>query len=236
MRHSSPAPPAAIAHVLPAAALVVLLVGLSGCTPGLSRVRIPAPLPFRAGADPLALIPHARTAAEQIVNGAKAEARRGVSYDAAYVRIGYPRGDVPAGRGACTDVVVRALRHAGYDLQRLVHEDMRRKFAHYPKRYGLRRPDPNIDHRRTPNQVVFLRRFGLELPKSTQAAAAASWQPGDLVYWRLDNGLGHCGVLSNVRGRGGLPLVIHNIGQARQEDCLAAWEITGHFRFPRPGR
>ncbi|MFN3649240.1 MAG: DUF1287 domain-containing protein [Armatimonadota bacterium] len=180
----------------------------------------------------MASIPSPRTAAERIVNGAKAEVRRGVSYDASYVSMKYPGGDVPADRGACTDVIVRALRAAGFDLQRLIHEDMRRRFAEYPQRYGLRAPDRNIDHRRTPNQITFLKRFGRALPTRTDGEARQSWQPGDLVYWDLPNGMGHCGVLSDVRSAEGLPLVIHNLGGTRQEDCLEAWTITHHFRYP----
>jgi uncharacterized protein len=141
---------------------------------------------------------------------------------------------VPADRGACTDVVVRALRAAGYDLQQLIHEDMRRYFSLYPRRYGLRRPDRNIDHRRVLNQMTFMRRHALELPTAIIGPAAATWQPGDIVYCELENGLGHCGVLSNERNAQGLPLIIHNIGGARQEDCLAAWKIIGHYRYPAP--
>jgi uncharacterized protein len=187
--------------------------------------------------DPLAPIPKPRTAAERIVNGAKEEARREVRYDAGYYSVRYPGGDVPADRGACTDLVVRALRHAGYDLQRLIHEDMRRRFREYPRRYGLSRPDRNVDHRRTPNQITFFERYGLSLRTSTTGAAARSWQPGDLVYWRLPGGSGHVGVCSDVRNEQGLPLVIHNIGPvARQQDCLTAWTITHHFRYPPPRR
>jgi uncharacterized protein YijF (DUF1287 family) len=210
---------------------------LSGCgraapPPGGSSSTAPAAL-AASETDPLAPIGRPSTAAEKIVNGAKAEVRRGVLYDARYVAIAYPGGDVPEDRGVCTDVVVRALRSAGYDLQQLIHEDMRKSFRLYPRRYGLSRPDPNIDHRRTPNQITFLRRHGLELPTTTSGAAVATWQPGDIVYWKLDSGPGHCGVLSNVRGAHGLPLVIHNLGGARQEDCLTAWKITGHFRYPK---
>ena len=193
------------------------------------------PNPFAAiWSDPLAAIAEPRTVAEKIVNGAKAEARRAPGYDAGYVRLTYPGGDVPADRGVCTDVVIRALRYAGYDLQQLIHEDMRRHFRRYPKRYGLSRPDRNIDHRRVPNQMVFMERHALELPKDVEGAHAASWQPGDLIYWKLPSGQGHCGVLSNVRNSQGLPLVIHNMSRATQEDCLTAWEITGHLRYPRP--
>jgi len=174
------------------------------------------------------------TVAEKIVQGARGEVERGVLYDARYVRMAYPGGDVPADRGACTDVVIRALRHAGYDLQKLVHEDMKRHFRLYPQKYGLRRPDRNIDHRRAANHMVFLKRHGRELPVSIQGTAAASWQPGDLVYCYLPGNIAHCGVVSDRRNGQGLPLVIHNCGQAAEEDVLPYWQIIGHFRYPPP--
>jgi hypothetical protein len=184
----------------------------------------------------LTLTAHPRTIADHIVNGAKEEVLRGVRYDASYTAIPYPNGDVPADRGACTEVIIRGLRNAGYDLQQLIHEDMRRRFSEYPGLWGLKAPDPNIDHRRVPNHLVYMRKHGLEMPRSTSGRDAATWQPGDLVYWRLrPGGPTHCGVISNDRGRGGLPLVIHNIGPvARQEDCLTSWEVIGHYRYPPP--
>ncbi len=179
------------------------------------------------------LIPHPRTVAERIVNGAKAEVIRGVKYDASYATLPYPNGDVPADRGACTEVIIRGLRNAGYDLQQLIHDDMAVDFSAYPKLWGLSAPDSNIDHRRVPNHLVFMRRHGLELPCSTAGRDLATWQPGDLVYWRLPSGHTHCGVISNDRSRSSLPLVIHNIGPvASQQDCLTAWKIIGHFRYP----
>jgi len=179
------------------------------------------------------LIDHPKTAADKIVNGAKMEAIRQVRYDPSFVRMPYPNGDVAKDRGACTDVIVRALRNAGYDLQKLIHEDMTAHFGAYPHKWGLRAPDSNIDHRRVPNQIAFLRRHGLELTKSTDGDAAKTWQPGDLVYWNLAPGVTHCGVISNERGESGLPLVIHNIGPvAAQQDCLKSWPIIGHFRYP----
>jgi uncharacterized protein YijF (DUF1287 family) len=177
------------------------------------------------------LIENPKTVADKIVNGAKMEAIAGVRYHASYVRISYPNGDVPKDEGACTDVVVRALRNAGYDLQKLMHEDMEAHFDLYPKRWGLSRPDPNIDHRRTPNQMVFFSRFGTELPMSTEGDALKTWQPGDIIYWDLCSG--HTGVVSNVKNSDGVPLVIHNLGVTSEEDCLNAWPIIGHFRYPK---
>jgi uncharacterized protein YijF (DUF1287 family) len=177
-----------------------------------------------------------KTIADRIVNGAKEEALRGVVYDASYQRISYPGGDVASDRGACTDVVIRALRHAGMDLQALMHQDMERHFALYPHSYGLRGPDANIDHRRCRNHLVFFRRFGKTLPLGTAGRNADSWQPGDLVYCRLPGGLLHTGVCSDERNAHGLPLVIHNMSRAAQQDVLEQWEIIGHFRYPAGGR
>jgi uncharacterized protein YijF (DUF1287 family) len=185
--------------------------------------------------DGLRLIRHPKTAADKIVNGAKMEAIRKVRYDASYLTIPYPNGDVPKDQGACTDVIVRALRNAGYDLQKLMHEDMAGHFSLYPQQWHMSGPDSNIDHRRVPNHIAFMKRFAKQLPLSTGGEDAKTWQPGDLVYWTLTpTNLTHCGVISNDRNADGLPLVIHNIGPVtRQADCLTSWRIIGHFRYPR---
>ncbi len=163
--------------------------------------------------------------AAKIVEGARIQVREGAAYTVGYVRIGYPNGDLPRSQGVCTDVVVRSLRHAGYDLQRLIHEDMRTRFASYPRR--ARRSDANIDHRRCPNQAWFFRTHGRKLRND------GDWKPGDFVYWKLPNGLDHTGVLSNRLNAKGLPYVVHNLGRCAEEDVLASWRIVGHYRYPR---
>lgn len=167
------------------------------------------------------------TVAQKLVQAARAQV--GDRYVADYVSLRYPGGDVPKGQGACTDVLVRALRAAGYDLQKLVHEDMKRNFGLYPKKWGLRRPDPSIDHRRVPNLRVFLGRFGKTLPVDREFA------PGDLVTWDLTpGGLTHCGIVSDKKNASGNYWILHNIGPvASEDDRLFAWKITGHYRFPR---
>ncbi|MEZ0470374.1 DUF1287 domain-containing protein [Luteimonas salinilitoris] len=168
---------------------------------------------------------------------AAAETQVGVTlyYDPAYVRLDYPGGDVPADRGVCTDVVVRALREAaGADLQSLVHQDMRAAFAAYPRHWGLRAPDRNIDHRRVPNLETFLERRGLALPRSDDPH---HYLAGDIVSWRLPNGLPHIGIVSRRHGAHGRPLVVHNIGAGAQvEDVLFAWPVEGHYRWPAAGQ
>lgn len=199
---------------------------------------IPALVAFafwhRAGARPLVwtakstvtLGTHAQ-AWENILEGAKEQ--EGTAYDASYVRIAYPEGDVQSDRGACTDVIVRALRHAGYDLQALIHEDMKAHLKSYP-RHGAA-PDSNIDHRRVPNQMYFFSRFGKVLPTTVDAQTMATWKPGDFVYWSPGGGE-HTGVVSDDLDANGMPLVIHNWGGCREEDCLTRWPIVGHYRFP----
>ncbi|HYS53721.1 MAG TPA: DUF1287 domain-containing protein [Thermoanaerobaculia bacterium] len=154
-----------------------------------------------------------------------AEAQVGVTtiYDASYKQLRYPGGDLPPNRGVCADVIVRAFRQIGVDLQVGVHEDMRQNFAAYPQKWGLRSPDTNIDHRRVPNLMRYFERKG----KSTRDA----FKPGDIVAWRLSNGLYHIGVVSTRRGATDFS-VVHNIGYgALNEDVLRAFEIIGHFRW-----
>jgi len=161
---------------------------------------------------------------------AKAAARQvGVTtvYDPAYVRIGFPNGDVPPERGVCADVVVRAFRHVGIDLQAEVHLDMVKNFGVYPRSWGLSRTDSNIDHRRVPNLMKYFERRGKKLP------ANALYQPGDVVAWMLPGGLYHIGVVAEDRVPGTDRLyMIHNIGAgARKEDVLHAFVILGHYRW-----
>lgn len=167
----------------------------------------------------------------KILEGARKQVQERTAYVPGYVKIAYPNGDVPRHTGVCTDVVIRSLRHAGFDLQKLIHEDMKRAFNVYPKNWGLTKPDSNIDHRRVPNQMTFFRRHGQELP-ITVSRGATEWKPGDIVYWKLDNGLDHCGIVADRKNAHGVPLVIHNIGECSEEDCLTKWKIIGHFRYP----
>ena len=168
----------------------------------------------------------------KMIEGAKRQVGVTRSYDPHYRRIGYPNGDVPRETGVCTDVVIRAYRHAGVDLQVLVHEDMKSAFSAYPKNWGLRRPDTNIDHRRVPNLATFFRRKGTAL---TVTRKGADYRPGDIVTWRLSSGVPHIGIISDVPVRGtDRHLVVHNIGSGAQiEDVLFDYALTGHYRFGR---
>ncbi|HSP13569.1 MAG TPA: DUF1287 domain-containing protein [Thermoanaerobaculia bacterium] len=167
--------------------------------------------------------------AERTALASAAVAQVGVTrqYDPSYTQLHYPGGDVPIERGVCADVVVRAFRKIGLDLQVAVHEDMKRNFAAYPQLWGLRVPDANIDHRRVPNLMKFFERNGKAL------RLAAPYEPGDVVAWRLANGLYHIGVVSNVRNSAGTDsMVVHNIGDGTQlEDVLRAFTIIGHYRW-----
>ena len=95
--------------------------------------------------------------AARLVQAAKERLTHNVVYDGRYYKIAYPGGDVPENVGVCSDVVILSYRALGIDLQRLVHEDMAKNFHLYPQKWGARKPDPNIDHRRVPNLQTFLR-------------------------------------------------------------------------------
>ena len=164
-----------------------------------------------------------------IVQAARSQIGRTTIYDPAYVRLEYPGGDVPFERGVCTDVVIRALRKgAGLDLQKLVHEDMKKAFTKYPKIWGLKKTDRNIDHRRVPNLSRYFERKGYSLGVSKNKG---DYLAGDLVTCSVGK-RPHIMIVSDHRAKDGTPLVIHNIGSgAKEENKLFAFKITGHFRL-----
>lgn len=170
--------------------------------------------------------------AQKLIDAAKRQIGVTVSYDPAYRKLSYPSGDVPRESGVCTDVVIRAYRDAlNVDLQERVNRDMKRAFGAYPANWGLKRPDPNIDHRRVPNLRVFFKRNGAEKPVTSNAA---DYQPGDLVTQTLPGNLPHIALVSDVLSEDqSRPRVIHNIGVGTcMEDTLFAFELTGHYRLP----
>lgn len=167
-----------------------------------------------------------------LVDAARAQIGVTVRYDPAYIRLSYPGGDVPDDRGVCTDVVVRALRTQGLDLQRTIHEDMRSAFAAYPRHWGADAPDRNIDHRRVPNQMRWFERQGWQRAIGQRAA---DFRPGDIVAWRLRSGQLHIGIVSDRRSAAGTPLILHNIARGtREDDLLFDHTIIGHYRPTRP--
>ncbi|WP_180103109.1 DUF1287 domain-containing protein [Acinetobacter sp. YH12126] len=163
--------------------------------------------------------------ATQMVTDARSQIGKTLYYDPAYTALRYPMGDVPLIKGVCTDVVIRALRQQGIDLQQAIHEDMKANFKQYPQKWGLKGTDKNIDHRRVPNIQTWMLRQGFVV-KDKQYLA------GDIVTWDLGRGLVHIGVVSDRKVKAsGVPLIIHNIGEGTQEeDILHAYQITGHYR------
>ena len=153
-----------------------------------------------------------------------------VVYDPAYYSIDYPGGDVPAGRGVCTDVVIRTYRILDIDLQKKVHEDMQAHFTLYPQLWGLSHTDSNIDHRRVPNLMTFFEREGVEKEISEDSE---DYLPGDLVCWHLGGAVTHIGIVVNRRSQHGeRPMVVHNIGGGQVlADCLFEYRIIGHYFY-----
>jgi uncharacterized protein len=169
--------------------------------------------------------------AEKLIAAALTQVGVTTHYDAAYVRLAFPGGDVAAERGVCTDVIVRAYRTAlGFDLQVRLNVDMRAAFAVYPRRWGLNQPDSNIDHRRVPNLQMYFARQGAERARPNQPA---DWQPGDLVTQMIPGGRPHIGIVSaQWNADTSRRLIIHNIGRGTQvEDVLDLFPITGRYRF-----
>jgi uncharacterized protein YijF (DUF1287 family) len=174
-----------------------------------------------------------RTASEKaraLIAAARAQIGVTTAYDPAYTRLPFPGGDVPRGRGVCTDVLIRAYRDAlGIDLQSEVHRDMARAFHAYPRRWGLQRTDRNIDHRRVPNLERFWERQKARLPLPQDPGG---WQPGDLFTSLVAGNLPHTGIVSDRLDAFGSPLIIHNIGSGtREESLVVAQKLTGRFRW-----
>jgi len=166
---------------------------------------------------------------KQMLDGAIAQAGVTTGYDPAYVALDYPGGDVPEKTGVCSDVVVRAFRKAGIDLQKEVHEDMKAARAEYPTKWGANGPDKNIDHRRVLNLMKYFERRGKSLPLSDDVA---DYQPGDIVAWELSSGVDHIGIVTNMLSESAdRYLIVHNIGAGtRIEDVIFMWTIKGHYR------
>ena len=155
-----------------------------------------------------------------------------VDYDPQYFSIPYPNGDVPANKGVCTDVIIRAYRKLGIDLQKEVHEDMRDHFDEYPKNWGLKKPDKNIDHRRVPNLMMYFSRHGT-VKKIT--SNPDDYLPGDIVAWNLGGAITHIGIVVDKKSTDDKRnLIVHNIGNGQElSDCLFTYTIIGHYSFQK---
>jgi uncharacterized protein YijF (DUF1287 family) len=166
----------------------------------------------------------------QFAAAALERTQHAVRYDPAYIHLAYPGGDVPAGTGVCTDEVIRSYRAIGIDLQKEVHEDMVADFTAYPRKWGRQEPDPNIDHRRVPNLMVFFSRKGENLAISSRAEDYAL---GDLVTWDLGRGLTHIGMVVDRKAIFTRRyMIVHNIGAGpKMEDVIFDWKVTGHYRY-----
>jgi uncharacterized protein len=166
---------------------------------------------------------------KQVLQAAMEQTKYTHSYDPAYVAIAYPGGDVPRESGVCTDVVIRAFRAIGVDLQQEVHEDMKRNFAAYPQDWGLSGTDTNIDHRRVPNLMKYFERQGKAIAITQRKE---DYLPGDVVTWNLGEGQEHIGIVTQFKSaQTGQFLMVHNIGAgARLEDIVLNWPVIGHYR------
>lgn len=170
--------------------------------------------------------------AQRLSDAALSLTKDKVVYDPAYVSITYPNGDVAPDKGVCTDVIIRAYRKLGIDLQKEVHEDMKKNFSTYPKKFGLKKPDTNIDHRRVPNLQVFFAKFG---KSKSMEKKPELYVPGDIVTWLLPGNLTHIGIVVNKKSADGKRyMIVHNIGGGQVlEDCLFKFDITGHYQYSK---
>lgn len=171
---------------------------------------------------------------EQLSDAAISIVDASIDYDPAYFSIKYPNGDVPKNKGVCTDVIIRAYRKLNIDLQQEVHNDIKTNFSKYPnlKKWGLKKPDTNIDHRRVPNLEVFFTRKGQKLALSNNPD---DYKTGELVTWMIGKKYPHIGIITNKKSPDGKrPMIVHNVGNGQLlEDCLFDYEIVGHFKYQK---
>ena len=210
--------------------LCLVVISVTGCRRQYEARKSAEPIPPRSSLQPLPA--NASPKLTQFLEGAIDQTKVTTGYDPAYVGIKYPGGDVPPETGVCSDVVVRAFRKVGIDLQKEVHEDMKAAWSAYPRKWGATSPDTNIDHRRVLNLMAYFDRRGKALPVTTDRN---DYLPGDIVAWDLGGGMDHIGIVSNLSSEPDQHwLIVHNIGAgARAEDVLLAWPIKGHYRYFR---
>ena len=209
-------------------AICLLTIAVSSCQRQYATGRSAAAVPPSSVTLPLP--PKSSPQLKQYIDGAVEQSKVTTGYDPSYVKLDYPNGDVASETGVCSDVVVRAFRKAGIDLQKEVHEDMKLAWDEYPRKWGARATDTNIDHRRVLNLTTYFDRRNKSLPISNNRA---DYLPGDVVAWELSDDVEHIGILTNLWSEPDKHcLVVHNIGAgARVEDVLFAWKIIGHYRY-----
>jgi len=203
-------------------------IALAACQQQAARTR---PLkPPESQTEVHELTANSSPALKAIIDGAIEQVGKTTSYDPSYQKLDYPNGDVPIETGVCSDVIVRAFRKGGIDLQKEIHEDMKSNFSGYPTKWGLKSPDANIDHRRVPNLQTFFARKAKSVSTNSDSE---NFLPGDVVTWDLGSGVDHVGMVVNVWYKPSQRyLIVHNIGAGtRMEDVLFSWKITGHYRY-----
>ena len=209
-------------------AIVLLLLCTLACQQQHTTGSRPEALPAKPILKPLQT--NAPPQLTQLIEGAVAQAGITTGYDPSYVKIDYPNGDVAPETGVCSDVIVRAFRKAGIDLQKEVHEDIQASRSAYPTRWSATAVDSNIDHRRVLNLMTFFERRGKSVAITSNGD---DYQPGDVVAWDLGGGVDHIGLVINFWSESEKRcLIVHNIGAGtRIEDVLFNWKITGHYRY-----
>ncbi len=173
-----------------------------------------------------------KTFEEQLSDVAISIIDENIEYDPSYFAIKYPNGDIPKNKGVCTDVVIRSYRKLNIDLQKEVHEDLKTNFSKYPnlKKWGLTKPDTNIDHRRVPNLEIFFSRKGQKVKITNNSD---DYKVGEIITWMINNKLPHIGIITNKKSLDGKrPMIVHNVGNGQVlQDCLFSYEIVGHYKY-----
>lgn len=174
--------------------------------------------------------------ARLVLEGARREAEKGTRYIEQYHTLNFPGGDVPPNTGVCTDLVIRAFRNAGVDLQKRVHEDRKANPSAYPTHiWEYKAADTNIDHRRCQNLTVWFKRHSQSLTIKTDKDSLDEWQAGDVVFYvrPMASHPWHVAIVSDKRDHDGMPLIIDAYPPRTAEVYrLDQWApIHSHYRY-----
>ena len=167
--------------------------------------------------------------------------RNHARYDETIHGVSYPNGDVDISVGVCTDVVVRAYRNAGINLQQLLIKDMQRA----PQAYALKAgqaPSKGYEHRRVRRLYPYFKRHFKKLSTQfdTSTKGEQAWLPGDLLFMSFEptaNRPKHVGLISGHTQLSGFPLLAHNAARlfyASEHDILFAQPLIARFRVTLP--
>ena len=140
----------------------------------------------------------------------------------------YP-GGLPEGKnGSAGDVVAFGFKNAGYDLQKLIYQDITKNPDVYDKSNPL---NEDIAFRVVENQRIFFSRYAEA--HDNNYYNVRDWQMGDVVFFEKN----HVAIVADKVNGNGVRFIVHNFWRYQAgyyQDVLEtnAWgKVVGHYRL-----